>query len=413
LQEHPKHYQWSKSSELHAKFQELYPFAKCSLSLFQRHKPYYVRRGTQQTCLCTHCENMRLMKQALDKHQGAFEVAYSGIQLQCSLWKQWVVQTAAGITSSCSYSCRAKVRVAESGCSCTVLDLIGLGKKSDLLRAVLCQGAVDDLNRSCMGHGAADPRPGKSCDNCKGGESSIYRDRDREEAAWGKVSDFDAKTSKHSVTYMNYKDDDDKADNELHNHVVHPSVFLDLFTTALVKYGYHYCILKKQKAAHQQLERNFIPGQLLWDYDFAENFTIINGREIQSAYWVAKQVTMFIGVSQHLCHTAWATVSGKLARGQEVSVQSTPAGYRFALVDAHADGAITEDSDISLVDEHGTTFSAKRRDIRTRKIVTIAHNGVSNDMKHDTWMVQVRGFPLFSELRAAHRYLLYCSTASH
>jgi hypothetical protein len=147
--------------------------------------------------------------------------------------------------------------------------------------------------------------------------------------------------------------------------------------------------------------------------NIAENFTIINGREIQSAYWVAKQVTMFIGVSQHLCHTAWATVSGKLARGQEVSVQSTPAGYRFALVDAHADGAITEDSDISLVDEHGTTFSAKRRDIRTRKIITIAHNGVSNDMKHDTWMVQVRGFPLFSELRAAHRYLLYCSTASH
>ena len=206
--------------------------------------------------------------------------------------------------------------------------------------------------------------------------------------AWGHTSDFDAKTSQHSVTYLNYKDDDDKADNELHKHVVHPSVFLDLFTSTLVKYGHHYCILKKQKAAHQQLEQNFIPGQVLWDYDFAENFTIINGREIQSAYWVAKQVTMFIGVSQHLCRTAWATESGGLASGQEVSVQSG-SEYTFALVEgAHPNAA--EDCDITLVGGGGGgTFTAQRRNIRTRKIITIAHNGVSNDMKHDTWMVQV------------------------
>ena len=59
-------------------------------------------------------------------------------------------------------------------------------------------------------------------------------------------------------------------------------------------------MIKKKKAAHEQLERNFMPWQVLYDHDFAENFTAIVRYQMQSEYWISKQVAIFIGISQHL-----------------------------------------------------------------------------------------------------------------
>jgi hypothetical protein len=70
--------------------------------------------------------------------------------------------------------------------------------------------------------------------------------------------------------------------------------------SSLHAYAKHWLTLKKKKAAHEQLERNFMPWQVLYDHDFAENFTAIVRYQLQSEYWISKQVAIFIGISQHL-----------------------------------------------------------------------------------------------------------------
>jgi hypothetical protein len=77
-------------------------------------------------------------------------------------------------------------------------------------------------------------------------------------------------------------------------------------------YGSHWLTLKKQKAGHLRLERNFMPWQALFDYDFAEKFTVIVRNEIQ--------ITLFIGISQHLDMSAWNDLEVTLALSQEVTI---------------------------------------------------------------------------------------------
>ena len=81
------------------------------------------------------------------------------------------------------------------------------------------------------------------------------RDLYREAEVWG---DF-AKAPKAVITYRSYLNGSDTNDNELHTHKAHPSVFTTKFVNMLHVYGNHWLTLKKQKAAHLQLERNFMP----------------------------------------------------------------------------------------------------------------------------------------------------------
>jgi hypothetical protein len=54
-----------------------------------------------------------------------------------------------------------------------------------------------------------------------------------------------------------------------------------MFSSHVKKFAPHWATKTKCKAAHAELERNFMPTQRLLDVDFAENFTIMLGREIQ------------------------------------------------------------------------------------------------------------------------------------
>jgi hypothetical protein len=130
-------------------------------------------------------------------------------------------------------------------------------KKSDVLRVLLCPRAVKERVRECLGHGTKG-----GCTKCKSG-TRLVRDLAREEAKWG------AKSSPlKTVTSHSYRDETDHADNELHKHVEHPALFLGKYVAIVQKYAKHWLTLKKQKEAHVQLEQNFMPWQMLFDYDF-------------------------------------------------------------------------------------------------------------------------------------------------
>lgn len=64
--------------------------------------------------------------------------------------------------------------------------------------------------------------------------------------------------------------------------------FLDEFEGVYKKYAYHMYILQRTRETNTQFERNATPGMLKLDVDWAENYTMIHAREIQSEYWLSK-----------------------------------------------------------------------------------------------------------------------------
>ena len=171
---------------------------------------------------------------------------------------------------------------------------------------------------------------------------------------------------------------------------MHPSKFLDEFFLGLDAYKKHYHTLCRQKQAHLDQERNFRLSQLLLDMDFAENFTIMLAVEIQSAYWITKQVTIFITIAQHLDKVAYTPPSSALKKVKNVLPEDTVdseehGGHFWAKVTEDFEGG---DGLVKVVDANGVGHSVPRRQIHHRVVKSVAHITVSNDKDHDTWFVQ-------------------------
>ena len=156
----------------------------------------------------------------------------------------------------------------------------------------------------------------------------------------------------------------------------------------LYVYGNHWLTLKKQKAAHLQLERNFMPWQALFDYDFAENFTVIVRNEIQSEYWISLQITLFIGISQHLDMSAWNDLEVTLALSQEVTIVE-PGKIPFWAVVAKPTSSYFFGQTVAVRDEKGCVSEHSRCFVHKRRVVSISHVVVSDDKHHDSAFVQV------------------------
>ena len=51
-EEHQAHFQFTTTRSLLARFRSEHPDCPCSLGKFQALKPYYIKKGKQNTCLC-------------------------------------------------------------------------------------------------------------------------------------------------------------------------------------------------------------------------------------------------------------------------------------------------------------------------------------------------------------------------
>ena len=58
----------------------------------------------------------------------------------------------------------------------------------------------------------------------------------------------------------------------LHQHNVHPSLFMDYFNRIAVEYAKHLSKLIRQKNAQREQERNIVPHILIVDIDFSQNY---------------------------------------------------------------------------------------------------------------------------------------------
>ena len=74
--EHCIHRQYLTDEQIYTAFMEKSGCLKMSLTYFTDLKPWYVRKGTDDTCLCRNCEDFRLAKKAVTYHVNVLERPY-------------------------------------------------------------------------------------------------------------------------------------------------------------------------------------------------------------------------------------------------------------------------------------------------------------------------------------------------
>lgn len=124
---------------------------------------------------------------------------------------------------------------------------------------------------------------------------------------------------------------------------------------------------------------------MLFDMDFAENFTIMLSFEIQSAHWISKQVTIFVTICQHLDPGCWASTTSALEKDSEVTVEladGTAEKFWARVVTSSEAGA---DVVVEVADAKGVKTTWPRSQLRHRSVVSVAHITCSDDKNHDTW----------------------------
>ena len=72
--------------------------------------------------------------------------------------------------------------------------------------------------------------------------------------------------------------------------------FVDMFLSKLEKYSSHKYEYQTQQKFYDNLKINLPPGKVLIAGDFAENLSLFEAQEIQSAYYGKEQVTIFPAV---------------------------------------------------------------------------------------------------------------------
>jgi hypothetical protein len=122
------------------------------------------------------------------------------------------------------------------------------------------------------------------------------------------------------------------------------------------------------------------------DVDWAENYTMLHAREIQSEYWMMKQCSIFVCIGKMLLKDVWAATSGQLKEGSEVTVELE--GLQPFWASVKRVGAAEGSSEYVITDSDGVEHTVKRSDLRERVWHTTAQIGVSNDKRHDSYATQ-------------------------
>jgi hypothetical protein len=162
--------------------------------------------------------------------------------------------------------------------------------------------------------------------------------------------------------------------------------FLDDWEPVFVRMCHHRDTIARCKDADVEYERNAQPGWLKIDCDFAENFTILKKRQLQSQYWSQLQCTIFVCVVSFVDKATFDDTAVALAEGDEVTVV-TDAGHSFWAKVEQVDHTGT-DTRYHVRDALGNGTLHARASLHKRIWVTTALIGFTSDRKHDSYATQ-------------------------
>jgi hypothetical protein len=403
-----------------------------AISTVYIHKPWYIRKGKADTCMCHYCENIRLAQKAtmdnyelLNRPTVTIRALYT-LQKCCIRTRNRTRSKLNFLSAKGNTLSYAQLRIQQllnvipvdtrteediniRYPTMTLVSMCRGAYKSKILDKMLCQNAIpayrqlcvqDKGESKCIGHCNMEDE----CNTCKT-KAKILRFEavpDADVSMMEKICDSVSCAMQDkfwkpddTITYCSWGDDTGENNTaECIEHVTAPVKFVDAFLNRLTKYAEHISTLRRSKFTALQEEHNMLLWRGLLDMDFSQNFNFgkVHRRAIQSAHWKNKSATIFTAVFRCLCSRTFLDLNSILIEGDEVSVY-------IAETDLYHYGTIKKDMgknaytvillyDTILDKPPGKTHVFPRSMLRHRKILTIPIIVVSNDKHHDTAFVQ-------------------------
>ena len=302
-----------------------------SLTYFTDLKPWYVRKGTDDTCLCRNCEDFRLAKKAVTYQIDVLDRPYRLL----NVLRRFLIPLLSTLRIIKQKKMSGLVllpgtpRIVFCLLRAPISPLLSIGELcrnvsgSNIVKRLLCSHALPDKDHrgypNCYGE-CAKSELCKDCHNGNGGLRRLFRNQEME-----KMDGPDGWKESDLVSYTSYSDKkgaDTSSMSLLYQHNVHPSQFVDYFNRISVEYAKHLSKLIRQKNAQREQERNMIPHILIVDIDFSQNFVYTDRKSaIQSDHWTSTSVTIFVAVVRYICGKTWSDPPIGLLRGQPVSIR--------------------------------------------------------------------------------------------
>ena len=428
--EYTVYYQYKTTEEIHAEYVKEYGVKyPLGLTTFRSVRPFNVRKGKINTCLCVKCEEARMVIRALKLNMRVlmrpYIIHFRLKRFLMSLRYLLVENRAAGLVRNRDLPHdgtpiqRQRLFKFVHGMishynPLTLERLCAFNTLEDIASALLCEGAIPSGYRRgkplCLGACPDD----KICNLCRDGSIRsrlVYRNPDIELGANLHESiNYGWDTTK-PITFHSYalKDDTkaakpgdvDKVEKMAlcYLHRKSPAEFLEHAESQLLLYANHLSTVKRQKHAEKELHRSILPKTLLIVQDFSENLVqTTRQNEIQSKHWISASSTIYVAVATFLCLTAWNEpfVWGTYVAGQAVSYRVSPGDggddvYMYGEIADDADQDATQCMTINLIDVYNpikTLITVNCEDIRVRIMRTVPIIIVSDDKKHDTHFVR-------------------------
>lgn len=85
-----------------------------------------------------------------------------------------------------------------------------------------------------------------------------------------------------------------------------------------VRHTFH---IQEDRDAHNEYDRNSIPGMIDCKSDFSENGSLEKAKQLQSEYWIIIYYTLLISIASFLVASVWREHSSVLPAGAAVTVE--------------------------------------------------------------------------------------------
>ena len=381
-----------------------------SRTVFGDCKPWFVKPGKVDTCLCKVCEDFRLAKKAATYNYELLLRPYYNVRIlgrflfaACTTlktmrrkyggYRQYETNQEKKRMLSVLFKSVQQFEVSYRRPLC-VHELCSPGMSiKDIVERVLCRNAMptgDYIGKPFCYSECSKENICSSCVGQKGVMRRVYRNSKIENLV--EMGGWEQDERMLYTTYSNKKGEETSQMSLLYEVNVHPSKFMDHFSEQLGEYCKHIAKLGRQKHAHKEQDRNFLPEALTVDIDFSQNFVYTDRiHAIQSDHWKSSSTTIFVAVVRYLSIEAWNRPAIALKKGQSVSVvkeTNDGGGDVYVYGEVDVDQALTSDFISVRHPSMVTAIEYLPDNVRVREVVSVPLIVISDSKLHDTYFVR-------------------------
>lgn len=396
-------------------------YSECSVRL---HKPFNVRKGKNDTCMCSVCENIGLLQKAVMRNTKIFNrptrlvKAYRVLSLLAKALKlRYTLKTLEKVVSvrhcfiivTTLFHCYYDYPVQ------TIVDVCRGAHRSQMCQRLMCNKAMPKygaLNKKECGRSNCLGEVNKKvvCVRCSKSQNMLLHEdikADESDRIVKLLKDLDFRASDQSekewtqvdqISYAAWANEEGtKVESLLKVYVKAPILFVNYFKEKIYDYAHHVNVLTRQRNNAVLFQKNAQPHQLVADIDFSQNFehTAAHRNQIQSAHWTGESTTLFTTVFRYLDLPVYQDTSSTLLERDEVSFFDKSTNlYHHAIVLKDWSPSTTDTASyvkviLSDINISGVNMlETARQNLHRRVWIAEPHITASNDKLHDTSFVQ-------------------------